>query len=255
MELLYYALIGAGLFIVLALLFRHTITALFYDYVIDFGLSTADNFLAGAGLIGLDVGDWLAAIIIFVHERKVSGGFVAFIAAWEAANFLPLSFIPVFGEGLEIVLNLTPSVFISRLFFNKFSKAEQGEKHLERNYELAKKLGLKVSGLEEIQEKVEKNPVRALVLEHRLRSKLKARLEPKVQEIINRNRNQKEQLAQFIGVPQDVDILFEEVDELVKNEYYAKALHKNNEIQARLLELTTQLTQNDDEYGSFAKVA
>lgn len=238
MDLLTYILIGAALFLILAFFFRHTISALFYDYVIDFGLSTADNFLAGAGLIGLDIGDWLAAIIIFSHEKKISGSFVAFFAAWEAANFLPLSFIPVIGEGIEIFFNLFPAVFVSRLFFNKFSKAEQGEKHLEKNYELAKKLGLKVTGLEEVQENVGKNPVRAIVLEHRLRSKLKVQLEPKVTELLNRGLAQRDQLAQFIEVPREIDIMFKEAQELVKNEYYATALQKNNEAQARLLELT-----------------
>jgi len=255
MDLLTYIIIGASLFLILALLFRHTITALFYDYVVDFGLSTLDNFIVGAGLIGLDLGDWLAAIMIFFHEKKISGNFVAFFAAWEAATFFPLGFIPVFGEVLEVTLNLVPSVFVSRIFFNKFSKAEQGEKHLEKNYELAKRLGLKVTGLEEIQEKVEKNPVRALVLEHRLRSKLKTQLEPKILELLNKGREQREQLAQSMSIPEEVDDLFKEAQSLVKKELYAAALQKNNEAQAALLKELNQFTQNDASYDEFSQVA
>ncbi len=256
MDLLTYALLGGGLFLVLALLFRHTITALFYDYVIDFGLSTLDNFIAGAGLIGLDFGDWLAALIIFFHEKKISGGSVAFLAAWEATNFLPLSFIPVVGEGIEIFFNFFPAVFISRLFFNKFSKAEQGEKHLEKNYELAKKLNLKVNDLEEVQNLVGKNPVRAIVLEHRLRSQLKTRLAPKIDELLSRGKKQRDQLAELLDIPREIDILLSEAQELAKNEYYAAALQKSNEAQSELLNYVNQSAQNDDEFvDEFARAA
>ena len=44
--------------------FRRYFSALIYDYIVDGGLSLADNFILGAGLVGLDFGDWLAALLI-----------------------------------------------------------------------------------------------------------------------------------------------------------------------------------------------
>jgi len=117
-------IIGVLIIIIFAIFFRRYLSAIIYDYVVDGGLSFADNFIAGAGLIGLDIGDWIAAFLIYRKEGKISGGGVAMLAAWEATNFLPLSFIPVFGEILEVIFNLFPAVFISRVLFNKYRPAE-----------------------------------------------------------------------------------------------------------------------------------
>lgn len=137
--------IGFLLFIVLSFFFRRYISALFYDYVIDGGLSFADNLLAGAGAIGLDFGDWIAAVLIFVKERKITNGFMAGIVAWEATNFIPFSLIPVIGEVIEVIFNLFPAVTFGRMMFNKFGPAEKEEKKLEKNISLAERFGIGVS--------------------------------------------------------------------------------------------------------------
>jgi hypothetical protein len=138
-----YLLIGSIIFAVLALIFRRYISALIEDYVLDLGLSTLDTFAGGA--VGLDWGDWIAAIIIFVREKKVTGWFVAGIAAWEATNLIPFSLIPVGGEVLEVVTNFIPTVTISRFLFSKFNSADKNVEQIERHIKLAKKFNIKVS--------------------------------------------------------------------------------------------------------------
>ena len=111
-----------------AIFFRRYFSALFSDFVIDPLLSFADLLIAGLGAVGLDIGDWIAAFIIYKREKKISGGMVALFAAWEATNFLPISFIPVVGEIVEFFTNFFPAVFISRLLFNKYRPAEAKKK-------------------------------------------------------------------------------------------------------------------------------
>ncbi len=150
--------------------FRRYITALIYDYVVDFGLSTLDNFLGGIGLVGVDIGDFLAAPIIFFKERKITGFFFALFVAWEAANFFPvglilswvgaglgalLGLIPyvgavlgplvgtAVGESWEVVCNLLPSVTIFRILFSKYGPAERQLKKLRRMLPVAEKAQLK----------------------------------------------------------------------------------------------------------------
>src|SRR3989338_3690819 len=102
--------IGIVLALVL-ILFRRYVTALIYDYVVDFGLSTLDNFLGGIGLIGVDLGDFLAAPIIFFKERRITGFFFALFVAWEATNFFPVGLILNWvGAGLGLLIGLIPYV-------------------------------------------------------------------------------------------------------------------------------------------------
>ncbi len=160
-------LIIVGVLVISAIFFRRYFSALIYDYVIDGGLSFADNFLFGLGLIGLDIGDWIAAFLIFKKERKITGGAIAGFAAWEAANFLPISLIPVVGEAVEVFFNLFPAVFISRLLFNKYSSAEKKEYKLEEEVSIAEQLGIGVSKEKKVLKKVKKligraDPVDAL---------------------------------------------------------------------------------------------
>jgi hypothetical protein len=121
-------------FAVLLFVFRKKIgvyfTSLAYDYGVDALFSFADNFIYGIGLVGLDIGDWIAASLIFARQKKITGGFVAFIVAWEAANFLPMSLIPGIGEAVEIFFNLFPAVTISYFLFNKENKAKELENNL-----------------------------------------------------------------------------------------------------------------------------
>ncbi|MDD9954186.1 MAG: hypothetical protein OXR66_07685 [Candidatus Woesearchaeota archaeon] len=135
-------IVALVVFIVLVFLFRRYIGALIYDYVVDFGISHADNLIL-VGLIGVDAGDFTAAAIIlvgvFIHERKIVGlgpalG-MAGMAAWEASNFFPLGTIPVFGEVAEGFFNLFPYVFLSRIMshtlFSKKGDAERAVKELQ----------------------------------------------------------------------------------------------------------------------------
>jgi flagellin-specific chaperone FliS len=91
--------------------FSALMSSLFYDYVIDGALSFADNFIAGIGLTGLDIGDAIAGIIIFMRYYKQLGWQWALICGLEAANFF-FSFIPVIGEPIEWFFNFFPIISI-----------------------------------------------------------------------------------------------------------------------------------------------
>lgn len=81
-------------------------TSLFFDYGIDAGLSFGDELL-GIGVTGLDVGDWIAATLLFLKYKQQLGTGWALLFAAEAANF-GLSLIPGIGEGFEFFFNLIP---------------------------------------------------------------------------------------------------------------------------------------------------
>ena len=95
------AIIAIIILVISAIFFRRYFSALISDFVIDPVLCFADLLIAGLGAVGLDIGDWIAAFIIYKREKKISGGMVALLVAWEATNFLPISFIPVIGEIVE----------------------------------------------------------------------------------------------------------------------------------------------------------
>jgi hypothetical protein len=167
LDLQYIILIIGVVLLISLIFFRRYFSALIYDFVVDPLLSFADNFIAGAGLIGLDFGDWIAAFLIFKKEKKITGGPIAMFAAWEATNFLPISLIPVVGEAVEIFFNFFPAVFISRVLFNKFRPAEKKEHKLENEISIAETLGIKVSKekkvLKDVQKLIRKSdPVDAL---------------------------------------------------------------------------------------------
>ena len=115
------------LFIVVAFLYAFRsyigplLTALFFDYVIDAGLSFADD-VVGAGLAGVDIGDWVAAVILFTKYREQVGTGWAILFAAEAANF-GLSFIPGIGEGIELLFSAVP--IVSLVIFYKQWEANQ----------------------------------------------------------------------------------------------------------------------------------
>ncbi len=115
------------LFIIVALLYAFRsyigplLTALVFDYGVDAGLSLADDFV-GAGLAGVDVGDWVAAVILFTKYRGQVGTGWAILFAAEAANF-GLSFIPGIGEGIELFFSAVP--IVSLVIFYKQYEANQ----------------------------------------------------------------------------------------------------------------------------------
>src|SRR3989338_7743875 len=81
-------------------------TSLFFDYGVDAGLSFGDELL-GIGITGLDVGDWLGGVLMFLKYRQQVGTGWALLFLAEAANF-GLSLIPGIVEGFEFFFNMIP---------------------------------------------------------------------------------------------------------------------------------------------------
>ncbi|PIN79555.1 hypothetical protein COV16_03685 [Candidatus Woesearchaeota archaeon CG10_big_fil_rev_8_21_14_0_10_34_8] len=137
--------------------FSALISSLFYDYVIDAGFSFADELL-GIGIAGVDVGDWIAAGILFLKYRKKVGNVWALIFAAEASNFL-LSFIPGIGEGIEFFFNLFPLVTLVILYkqyqatgiYNGIKEYDDYLKQENGNVE--KKMKAQVDNIHELYEK------------------------------------------------------------------------------------------------------
>lgn len=210
MDWMQIAVIGFLLFIVLAIFFRRYITALIYDYVVDCGLSFADNLLYGAGALGLDIGDWIAALLIFIKERKITGGFMAGLVAWEATNFIPFSLIPGIGEVLEIIFNFFPAVTIGRLLFNKYGPAEKEEHKLEKEISLAERLGINVSEEEKVLKKAKKlirseDPVDALREEKKSDREISSKLINYANNLLSETNNIIQNIVnQNIQAPQEV---------------------------------------------------
>ncbi|OGM01990.1 hypothetical protein A3K72_01250 [Candidatus Woesearchaeota archaeon RBG_13_36_6] len=99
--------------------------------ILDLVLSFIDEPFGG--VIGLDWGDWIAALYIFYKERKVSGDYVALFLAIEAANFIP---------GFDYVTNIIPSAFITSLMFSKYKQARRELRELEQEQRTVQELGL-----------------------------------------------------------------------------------------------------------------
>ncbi len=192
---------------------RRAAKGLVMDYIVDFGLSMADNFI-GVGLVGLDLGDFLAAGIIFNSERKVSNSFVALLLAWEATNFFPFSLIPIFGEVLEFICGLIPSVTISRLLFSKFGAAERTEKKIQHETALALQENLDVPKLKErlanIHSLIEhSNPVKALNIANQTEPKIASLLTDHVTQIIAETQQYVQAVQQAQGPPELIHALEE----------------------------------------------
>lgn len=136
-------------FLVLALIFRKYISALIMDYAVDFMLSSLDVFV-----MSLPLGDILAAGIILEKERKIVGWWVI-LPVIDALNY-GIGLIPIVGAPVELFSNLFPAIFVTRLLFSKFGKAEKEEKKLEKNIAVGKKLGVSVKNEEKMLEKVKK---------------------------------------------------------------------------------------------------
>ncbi len=167
LDLQYVILIVVAILIISFIFFKRYFKALFYDYVIDGGLSFADNFILGAGLIGLDFGDWIAALIILSKQKKIVGVVIAIFLAWEATNFFPISLIPVVGEVVEGFTGMFPAVAIATFLFNKFRPAEKKEKKLEEEISIAEQVGIDVVQQKKILKDTKKlinkaNPVGAM---------------------------------------------------------------------------------------------
>lgn len=81
-------------------------TSLFFDYGVDAGLSFGDELL-GIGITGIDIGDWIGGVLLFLKYRQQVGTDWALLFLAEAANF-GLSLIPGIGEGFELFFNIIP---------------------------------------------------------------------------------------------------------------------------------------------------
>ena len=138
-------IIVIALFIAGIIFFAHYKQQLINDFIIDGIGSLLDNFIAGLGALGLDIGDWIAAAIIFSRDKKIVGKPIAYLVAWEATNFLPLSFIPVFGEILEWILCVFPASTIGKIFFDKSKAAKKEAVKFEEEMEVAKEAGILTS--------------------------------------------------------------------------------------------------------------
>lgn len=176
---------GILIFVVLlGFVFRKYLGALFLDYVVD-GLGSFLDNLIGIGIMGLDVGDFIAGIIIFFRFRKSVGNLWAFIALLEAWNFF-LGFIPGVGEVFETIFGFIPAVTLLTLFFSKEDKAKEEGKSLEKNLEIAKNEGIETEegkSLEKIKKLLEKrNFVEALENAKKANDSVKSRLNDYVDE-------------------------------------------------------------------------
>ncbi|MFH0868059.1 MAG: hypothetical protein V1831_01995 [Candidatus Woesearchaeota archaeon] len=167
LDLQYIILIIVIVLVISFIFFRRYFSALISDYVFDGLFSFLDNFIAGAGLIGLDLGDWIGAFFIFIRHKNIVGVIIAIFLAWEATNFFPISLIPVVGEVVEGFTGLFPAVFIATLLFNKFRPAEKQEKKLEEEISIAEQVGIDVGKQKKVIKDIKKlikksNPVGAL---------------------------------------------------------------------------------------------
>lgn len=195
MEWWYFLLGGILLAILFGFAFRRYLSALVMDYAIDMGLSFADE--AFGGFLGLDIGDLVAAIIIFVHEKRISGTAIAVIVAWEALNFLPLGLIPGIGTGLEWVLNVFPAVTLSRLIFGPYRKERRLRKKITLTLEQLKSANIIIPKKlqQEIDDADETSPVESIRQQKEILSKLADLVTKDVHQLLNNAEDILEQLA------------------------------------------------------------
>lgn len=161
------------------IIFKRYISALILDYVIDGGLSFLDEFFGGA--LMFDWGDWIAAIIIFIKERKISGSRVAAIVAIEAATFIP---------GIDYITNIFPAVTISRILFNKFRPAEARKEFLNNRMSIAEEFGISIKEEKRMLQNIDmllrtEDPVDALIKEAELDKSISKKLISKVSDVIS----------------------------------------------------------------------
>ncbi len=185
MQWIIIGVIGIVIFLILFLAFKKYTDALIYDFL-DFALSTLDNFIGG--FVGFNVGDILAALIIFYKEKKVVGWW-AILPAIEAIN-LVVGMIPGIGQPIEWVTNFFPAVFISRLVFNKYGEEIKEKTKVLRELQLAKRLGINVSQHEKILKKVKKlidkeDPVDALKKEKKIDQDISSKIIDYVNNVIS----------------------------------------------------------------------
>lgn len=152
------------IFILTVLIFKNYMAAILYDLV-DMVLSFVDEPFGGA--VMFDWGDWIAALLIFVKERKVSSNVVAFLVAVEAANFIPV---------FDYVTNFIPSVLISRILFAKYHMAQMKQQELKKEIQYAQVHGIAVTHakhqLKKMHALINDSPIDAINMEEKELKKL-----------------------------------------------------------------------------------
>ncbi|MFH1317128.1 MAG: hypothetical protein ABII01_06415 [Candidatus Woesearchaeota archaeon] len=232
MEIISIILIIGGifvLFLILGFLFRKYFSAFFLDGV-DLVLSFVDEFFGGA--LMLDWGDWIAAIIIFAKERKITNWWLAVIVAMEAANFIP---------GLDYITNFFPAVTIVRFACNKYRTVEKKKKKIEEDISLAEKAGIDVKKekheLEEINKLIEKeNPVDALKKAKRSEQEISEKLIEFVDNIISSVKGMIQKIADqdIYASPEAVQVLQHGVDQCMDLLRMAKQANDDKDFNSAL---------------------
>ena len=106
MMVILFLILGSYLFYVIAKRVSVYAIALIFDYIGDFLFSFIDT--AFGGFAGLDWGDWIIAVIIYVYYSSKVGSGWAFFGALEAAN--PIALIPGIGPFIGFITDLLPTM-------------------------------------------------------------------------------------------------------------------------------------------------
>ncbi|HIH38896.1 hypothetical protein J4460_02475 [Candidatus Woesearchaeota archaeon] len=153
--------------VVLLIAFRKYWTALLYDYVIDGAFSLADEWidpLMDITVVGSpipwEIGDLLAAFLIYRKEKHITGTMIAFIAAAEALSFgiePLLEMIPagsLIAAPVGMFFNLFPTVTLFRMIFGKTDRAIADMKLLDAEVSLAKETRIDIREEDEVCQKM-----------------------------------------------------------------------------------------------------
>ncbi len=178
-----------GMMFILALIFfRKHATLMLMDIIIDGGISFADNFVFGAGVMGIDIGDVVAGIILYQMEVGKVGMFWASIIFLEACNF-GLGLIPGIGEVFEVIFGLIPSATIIHANFDKTPIAHAQSRKLKEDMQLAEKLGLsgfqsEKHSLEKFNRSIDNNPIKYLEITRGIKEGIEIKVNGAVKDYI-----------------------------------------------------------------------
>lgn len=164
-------LIGIAVVVIaLMIVFRKYASALSKDFFLDGFLSALDeplniilDFIPGVGSIPTDIGDLVAAVVIYKTEKHHVGPKMALVMALEALAFFIepiLEMIPFIGAGMGgmvgMFFNALPTVTIVRAIYGKSDIAIAEKKLLEEEIKIAKAKGLKHDKEEKILKQIDK---------------------------------------------------------------------------------------------------
>lgn len=228
MIVILFLVLGSYLFYIVAKRVSVYAIALIFDYIGDFLISFIDT--AFGGFAGLDWGDWIIAVIIYVYYSSKVGSGWAFFGALEAAN--PIALIPGVGPFIGFITDLLPTM--TGIIAMKDIKLNTYINKIIRRIEIIQSTGEATKGEEKILEKLQKqqakhNYVEAIpeaeavaeALAGTVKAVIKARLTQDekilVEELAQKQANgepvvSKKTLAEVRQLWQDVQIDLEEGD-------------------------------------------